>query len=477
MNAKCWYSFSLKIKKLPPNLSMKKTASLLFSTIALLIPLESVVSATLSVLPGNSIQEKINAAQTGDVVAIFGGNYSEDLTINKSIRLVEVSGQNVILRGSVTFSGLVDPQPFEGFTQGSSGRGISIANTTGLTLKNIDARDGSGISITGNSSVRILSSQSSSISTSAQLLELVDTSTTGGLSQSAGTMHVFRCTIGEHIVTTTGAQKTVAFRTTVTGDNTWRSKKAWFGYCDTRSFNFIEQNDAKVVVVGCKIDRQNGQANGIFIQGTNTNFIVSNNICLGVAYAHRGFYGEGSNDNENGIAIRGLQSGLISNNFCSLTYGQHDNGVRGDGIYAPESTNIKIINNIIVGAKFGVTAPFGATVKNNLYWDSPWGSENKEAGGAVAQGTIYADPKFVPDQAPALATDSPCINAGDDDPIFANRDGSRNTIGPSGGSLFDPDARTTENPVVISFDLGPEQVLEGEDTTILLSNGQAVSQP
>jgi len=458
---------------------MKKTTSLLFSTIALLIPLESVVSATLSVLPGNSIQEKINTAQAGDVVAIFGGNYSEDLTIDKSIRLVEVSGQNVVLWGSVTFSGLVDPPPFEGFTQGSSGRGILIANTTGLVLKNIDARDGSGISITGNSSVRILSSQSSAVSTSAQLLELVDTSTTGRLSQSAGTMHVFRCTIGEHINTTTGAQKTVAFRTTVAGDNTWRSKKAWFGYCDTRSFNFYDQTDAKVVVVGCKIDRQGGEANGIFIQGNNTNLIIANNSCIGIKYAHRGWNGEGSNDNENGIAIRGSQRGLVINNFCALTQlsSSYDNGVRGDGIYAPEGTNIKILNNIVVGAKFGITAPFGATVKNNLYWASPWGSGNKEAGGVVAQGTIYADPKFVSDQAPTLVTNSPCINAGVDDPIYANRDGSRNTIGPSGGSLFDPDARTTENPVVISFDLGPEQVLEGEDTTILLSNGQAVSQP
>jgi len=456
---------------------MKIASYSILAALTLLHPLESARSATLSVLPGNSIQEKINTAQAGDVVAIFGGNYSEDLTINKSIRLVEVSGQNVILRGSVTFSGLVDPPPFEGFTQGSSGRGISIANTTGLTLKNIDARDGSGISITGNSSVRILSSQSSSISTSAQLLELVDTSTTGRLSQSAGTMHVFRCTIGENIDTTTGAQKTVAFRTTVTGDNTWRSKKAWFGYCDTRSFNFYDQTDAKVVVVGCKIDRQNGEANGILIQGTNTNLIIANNLCIQIRYKHMGWYGEGSADNENGIAVRGSQKGLISNNFCSLSFGGSDNGVRGDGIYAPESTNIKILNNIVVGAKYGVTAPFGAVVKNNLYWASPWGSGNKEAGGVVAQGTIYADPKFITDQAPTLATDSPCINAGVDDPIYANRDGSRNTIGPSGGSLFDPDARTTENPVVISFDLGPEQVLEGEDTTILLSNGQAVSQP
>jgi hypothetical protein len=153
-----------------------------------------------------------------------------------------------------------------------------------------------------------------------------------------------------------------------------------------------------------------------------------------------------------------------------------DQGVRGDGIFVRDSANFKILNNLIVGAKYGLSAPFGVVAQNNLYWASPW-PNNREANGVVAEGTRYLDPKFVSGQEPQLAADSPCINAGTEDPIYANRDGTRNTIGPSGGTLYDPDARTTENPVVISFDLGPEQALEGEATEILLSNGQAVSQP
>ena len=121
-----------------------------------------------------------------------------------------------------------------------------------------------------------------------------------------------------------------------------------------------------------------------------------------------------------------------------------------------------------------MNAGFGINARNNLYFDL---HNNSETGGVIAQGSIVADPKFIANEAPALATDSPCHNAGVEDPIYNNRDGTRNTIVPSGGTLYDPDARTTENPVVISFDLGPEQVLEGEATEILLSNGQAVSQP
>lgn len=54
-------------------------------------------AATLAVLPGESIQAQIDAASEGDIVAVFGGTYSENITINKAIRLVEVSGQDVTI--------------------------------------------------------------------------------------------------------------------------------------------------------------------------------------------------------------------------------------------------------------------------------------------------------------------------------------------------------------------------------------------
>ena len=288
------------------------------------------LAATLSVLPGTSIQAKIDQAQPGDIVAIFGGTYSEDITISKAIRLVEVSGQHVFLNGNVTFSGVTDAPPFEGFSQGSAGRGITINSTTGLVLQNIDARSGSGINVTGTSQVRIVNCQSSAISTSGAMLELVLTTTNGRLSQTAGAMHVFRCTIGENIETSTGAQKTVAFRTTVNGDNNWRSKKAWFGYCDTTSFNYHDQTDGKVVVVGCNIDRQNGEANGLYFGGTNCEILVANNIVKNVVWGWGG-------DGENGLDGRGSGNNyVIVNNYFGLRHnGGH--GAEGAGVYLRNS--------------------------------------------------------------------------------------------------------------------------------------------
>jgi hypothetical protein len=154
-----------------------------------------------------------------------------------------------------------------------------------------------------------------------------------------------------------------------------------------------------------------------------------------------------------------------------------DGGVRGDGVYIRDFTQATIINNLVVGAKHGISAPFGVVAQNNLYWASPWGGSLREANGVIAEGTLYTDPLFVAGEEPKLQATSPCLNAGTPDPRYNDRDGSRNDIGPSGGAWYDPDGWTTENPVVISFDLSPDVVLEGVDTEVILSEGQAVSAP
>jgi hypothetical protein len=69
------------------------------------------------------------------------------------------------------------------------------------------------------------------------------------------------------------------------------------------------------------------------------------------------------------------------------------------------------------------------------------------------------------------------VNAGSSDPRFNDLNGTRNDIGPGGGCLFDPEGWTTNKPLVISFDLAPQQLLKGVDTQVTISNGQAVAQP
>jgi hypothetical protein len=452
-------------------------------------------AVTLSVLPGTSIQAKIDLAQPGDIVAIFGGTYNQDITINKAIRLVEVAGQEVTILGSIAFTGVVNAPPFEGFKYGSPGRGLTIANTTGMVLRGLDGTGGAGVSATGTSIVQIVDCDLTDVSTadatelklwnssintltvSGPKTEVWNATLRGALVQNAGSLQIAGLTIAGDFNTASVAPKTVAFRTKVAGDCTWRSKKNWFGYSEARSFNFIDQTDAKVVVVGNKIDRQGATANGIYGNVINSKFLITNNRIVQVGY-------RGNGDSENGVDLRGSANiAVISNNYCQLLfYGNQEPPyyydyytARGDGIYVRDFNQATIINNIIVGARYGISAPFGAVAQNNLYWASPHGGY--EANGVVAEGTLNIDPLFVVGEEPKLQATSPCINAGTPDPRYNDRDGSRNDIGPSGGAWFDPEGWTTTKPVVLSFDISSDIVLEGEQTTIDLSEGQAISQP
>ena len=473
---------------------MKSTSFSLLSSLALTL---TAGATTHAVLPGKSIQAKIDLAVAGDIVAIFGGTYNEDLSINKAIRLVEVSGQDVTITGNIVFTGVTDCPPLEGFAVGSSGRGIAMTNTTGMVLRNITGLTSSGVTASGNSTLEIVDCNLTDISTqntttlklsNSQLNNLTSGGTStevsnctlrASINQQTGTLNATKVTVAGNFETQSAALKTVAFRTTVAGDCIWRSKRNWFGYSEARSFNFWDQNEAKVVVVGNKIDRQGGEANGIYSNVSNSSILICNNRIVRVGYGANGpNWNLSVGDSENGIDLRGGgNTALIANNYCQLQFNGADAGIRGDGIYVRDFTQATIINNVIVGAKYGISAPFGVLAQNNLYWGSPWNGSLREANGVIGEGTLYTDPLFVENDAPKLQAASPCINAGTPDPRYNDRDGSRNDIGPSGGAWFDPDGWTTENPVVISFDLSPDLVLEGVDTEVILSEGQAVSAP
>jgi len=75
---------------------------------------------------------------------------------------------------------------------------------------------------------------------------------------------------------------------------------------------------------------------------------------------------------------------------------------------------------------------------------------------------------------PNLASDgspnpgSPCINAGPPDAIYNNRDGTRNTMGHTGGPYWNPANYTNNNPMVFLL-TGQQMVLSGIQTNILVN--------
>jgi hypothetical protein len=442
--------------------------------IPLVVLAASAHAATHAVLPGSSIQAKIDIAVAGDIVAIFGGIYNEDITINKAIRLVEVSGQQVTLAGNVTFAGVTNCPPFDGFTVGSSGRGITVTDTTGLVLRNLDARAGSGVTSGGTSTLKISDCQLSSFTSGGATAEVAETSVAGGINHTGGYLNVATVTVAGNFDTQSAAEKTVAFRTIVSGDCNWRSKKNWFGYSSGRSFQF-SGNQSLVVMIGSTLNPQgNTYGGGVFrVNGSANRVAIFNNEFRDIPYFH--WAGRVAHWNNAIVIEDGSASGLICNNFFEMRLSQpfNDEGA-GWGVRS-NSALIKIHNNIFQGCRVAISAPFGAVFSHNLHYQSS--TEMLFEGGAIGTDEMRADPLFVENQAPTLQPTSSCFNAGTSDPRYNNRDGSRNTIGPSGGPWIDPDGLTTENPVVISFDLSPDMVLEGVDTEVILSEGQAVSAP
>ena len=445
---------------------MKLTALLLSA----LLLARTTFAATLAVLPDTAIQAKVDLAQPGDIVAIFGGTYPGDITINKAIRLVEVDGQDVTITGNVTFTGITNAPPFEGFTVGSPGKGITVSNVTGLVVKDVDARAGFGVVVNGTSSAGIIGGQYSDIT------------------QDGGTLTVSGSNVANNFTSTVNCQKTIALRTTVVGRVSWSSARSWFGYSKASHFN-VDSVNGRIVVVGSEIDGRNFSVGGpgavyllgIDVGGSGNKIVISNCTIKGYSY---GFANDGPyvyiNMNAWGIRILNSQQADIFNNYIQLYsnpgwrqgYGWQNN-VSDPGIEV-QGSNCRIYNNIIDGAWYGISAPFGADVRNNFYYGL---LSSTELGGFVSSGSIVGDPLFVSGDAPRLQAASPCLNAGVNDPIFNDLDGSRNNIGPTGGCLYDPDGWTSMNPVVIAFDLAPQQLLKGVDTQVNLTKGQAVAQP
>ncbi|NDV63150.1 hypothetical protein G0Q06_11860 [Puniceicoccales bacterium CK1056] len=373
-------------------------------------------AATHAVLPGTSIQAKVDIAAPGDTIAIFGGTYQQTVNIDKALTVVPVSGE------IVTIAGLV-----------------SVTDGQGVLIQNIDT-DGTGISVSGTSSVSIQGGTHQSIS------------------QTGGELAVSSAEILGSFTASSAAQKTTAFRIVVGSAVNWAAQKAWLGYSEADRLYF-SGTGTRAIIVGCTIDRASYPA--ISLSGSDNEYSIINNILR--------IYFNTSDYNKPAILVQSTGTSTVSNNYIQNAYPS----ARATGIYSPASTSINISNNIFHNFVFGVYEPFGISASNNLYWQV----STQVAGGVIQENPLAGDPLFIDNDPRTLQPDSPCINAGTDNPLYANRDGSRNTIGPTGGAWFDPDGWTTENPVVISFDLGPEVLLEGVDTEVLLSNGQAVSQP
>ncbi|MDA7531850.1 hypothetical protein N8512_02070 [Akkermansiaceae bacterium] len=455
----------------------------LFPLLTLLVPVLVLKAETLVVLSGNSIQEKIDAASDGDIIAIFGGTYNQNITVNKKVRLAELAGQDVYITGSVTFTDLEETPPFQGFRVG----GINIRGAKGLVIKDVDCDGaltlwGNGIPdvlVAGGSQGRIVQRAGSLVVNSASIQ--------GNIEQTAGSLVVNSSAVAQNFAVSGESEKTIAFRSVIQGDCNWSGAegyKGWFGYGEAGSFNTGGSN-SKFIVVGAKMDVNQKRKPAIDLRSNGSHTTINNCVLVGTETP----YGT-SGQPHYMPTIRSLEvdgSGVIINNFINNT---DKDGYDSPGVISipKDSINYSIQNNCIHLAKsrvnrtaYFISAPFGVRAENNYFVCGSSAPRVATRGGAIATDSVLISGNstdfFVEGDYYRLRADSPLRDLGTSALLYNDLDGSRNDIGPSGGSWYDPEGWTTENPVVISFDLSPDQVLGGVNDEVEISEIQAISAP
>lgn len=466
---------------------------------------------TLVVLPGSSIQAKIDEAADGDIIAIFGGTYNESLTINKPIRLVELQNQDVAITGKITFQDVADCPPFEGFTVGSTAnrQDIEIINTTGLVIRNLDHTAGGGVWVRSNSQVNIADSKLRYLTIQDDNCEVeLAKSSAYRIEQRRGKLHVSDVTItyGSNrndwaIFSHPEAQETVCYRVKTQGGKMMlNSNRVWVGYCQLMSHEPLQlylqgpgpsqNNQTQAVVVGNSMDSLDNEGAGIHARADSGPITIAN--CH--IFNQRGYRNDFGQDSciEIGYVSHPV---LIYNNTLAYAYSSQGSHAIKIERSPDQGSNIKIRNNFIqMRDPYAIWAPFGTSAQGNIIRELENFRDHFVVGGGIAISDsddnrfFYAadDPGFQKISNPdgddienvyALTENSPLRDTGTQNPLFNDRDGSRNDVGASGGAWYDPEGWTTDKPVVISFDLAPELVLEGVDTEVTIDEVKAVSAP
>jgi len=434
-------------------------------------------AATYSVFSGQSIQAKIDVATNGDTVAIFGGSYTENLTVaNKDVRLQLVAGQTVTLAGNITFSGLSNAYTFANFTWGGqTDKRITVNNCSNFTINGIKSPAGSivssntptllinavgltngGIYVTNSASTRIIDTSVSSAmdfvaGTKAQIIR----STNGGGLAANSQVDFIRSTVNGNYVSTgtklpdNATPSRLSFtRCTVTEILDSTSGLTYVSYSTLRFFR--QRSNGQAYLVGNTINERNAQGDQTVRAWDSALIVAFNNIVR-----------DGNqNWGDNWAFYINSAARLLALNNVIYSY----SGNYNDRVFGLEGSNTNYIScNIAYAIQDNfIWAPFANnTVTYNL---SQTGDEN----GVLVQNRLNADPAFVNTTDFVLGPTSPARNAGDPDPRFNDIDGTRNDMGIYGGPFYDPEGRTGSKPVVMQMDLDQTQFLRGDYSTLKL---------
>jgi hypothetical protein len=365
--------------------------------------------AVIMVNNGQSIQNAVNAASSGDEIFLPGGVFLEDVVVN---------GKKLSLRSFGTTTEV---------------RSISFINAPGRsTIQNLRLSDLN----TTNSDLFV---KKATISNNVHILggkfQILQSIITEKLTCKTSVSHILYNEIryaeiegnssitGNHF----NGREFIGIGIDINGPQTFaeiRNNRIH----DYHTMSSIDLNDS---LIGIRV-RNNARAN------------IINNLIYDCFDDH-----SSGNENSVGMGVY-VESSPQTNIIGNILYGCWVRSGTGSN----------------PGHRF-IWAPASGTITEyNLFWRSnhhqPY---DFVGGGVVANNCIQTtDPKLNTNG--TLKTSSPAINAGPPDPRFNDLDGSRNDIGMFGGHNFIPDGKTTNKPIVLGLDVAPTFVPVGGSVTI-----------
>jgi parallel beta-helix repeat protein len=373
------------------------SVALLMVAQAWLPPSASASTHAVIHVPGDqpTIQAGIDAAVTGDVVAVDPGVYFENLDFNgKAITVTSTRGAKVtVVDGGwaapvVTMdSGERPTSVLQGFTlrhgnsdseNGSVGGGIYVTSSPviidNVITNNVACGEGGGIGIMNGSPLIARN----------QILWNHQYGCSGGYGGGIS----INGTSGASIVHNTIAH------------NSWGSSGGGIG-----------MNDAGGVLIANNVIRENngsGAGGGIWMVNSSEPTIVQNLVVGNTAGQGGGIYWS--------IPF-GIQGPLLVNNTIADNQAITGSGIWGGGF----QDQVEAYNNVVVGISGkpaiycdDAYAPNPPQLRYNDAWsaDTP-GFDGTCAGENGSEGNISVDPIFVGPADYHLQTESPCVDAGD----------------------------------------------------------------
>ena len=358
---------------------------------------------------GQSIQNAVNAANSGDEILLPGGVFAEDVVVN---------GKKLSLRSFGTTTEV---------------RSISFVNAPGRsTIQNLQLSD---LNATNSDLFVKKATISNNVHIEGGKFQILQSTITEKLTCKASVSHILYNDI---------RYAEIEGNSTITGNHFNGRELIGIGIDlnGTQTFAEIRNNRVHDYHTNSTVDL-NDSLIGIRVRNNARANIINNLI-----YDCYDGYSDGS-ENRVGMGVyveSSAETNILGNIFwgCLVKNGTGTNPGHSC-IWAPAS---------------------GTLVEYNLHWMSSYYQHAQLVkGGVIDRNTVGPiEPMLNTDG--TLKTNSPAINAGPPDAQYNDRDGTRNDIGMFGGHNYIPNGKTTDKPIVLGLDAAPTFVPIGGTVTI-----------